>query len=300
MFGAAAKREAEAISPARALSSVPTCGPAPPRSREAQLLIRHPNYSGMQMDQVTRLYVPAISSSPCVSGRARICCSLSRAAFRFRKIRNSASTTAPMARQLPRRDGRQRRQVFQPGMAGDARLTHALRSSGPRPRPAPLRVAHDGVGGRAAELLAEVAAGRTAHAQHRLRLLVFFVGQNGGDHVDRARTPPQRVLSCRLRGHAGKHVFGAGSRGVAAALAAGFGCANRGPHNASSTPQLRRMVAIAAERRVSPIAARSYRHPGVDRARTRAQAHRPGAWRFAVSRRRRRREERRGALGSGI
>jgi sulfur-oxidizing protein SoxY len=27
--------------------------------REAQLLIRHPNYSGMQMDQLTRLYVPA-------------------------------------------------------------------------------------------------------------------------------------------------------------------------------------------------------------------------------------------------
>jgi sulfur-oxidizing protein SoxY len=27
--------------------------------REAQLLIRHPNYTGMQMDQLTRLYVPA-------------------------------------------------------------------------------------------------------------------------------------------------------------------------------------------------------------------------------------------------
>jgi sulfur-oxidizing protein SoxY len=28
-------------------------------TREVQLLIRHPNYSGMQMDQVSRLYVPA-------------------------------------------------------------------------------------------------------------------------------------------------------------------------------------------------------------------------------------------------
>jgi sulfur-oxidizing protein SoxY len=28
-------------------------------TREAQLMIRHPNYSGMQMDQITRLYVPA-------------------------------------------------------------------------------------------------------------------------------------------------------------------------------------------------------------------------------------------------
>jgi sulfur-oxidizing protein SoxY len=33
--------------------------PDQPDQGEAQLLIRHPNYSGMQMDQVTRLYVPA-------------------------------------------------------------------------------------------------------------------------------------------------------------------------------------------------------------------------------------------------
>jgi sulfur-oxidizing protein SoxY len=36
----------------------PADGAAPDRS-EAQLMIRHPNYSGMQMDQLTRLYVPA-------------------------------------------------------------------------------------------------------------------------------------------------------------------------------------------------------------------------------------------------
>jgi sulfur-oxidizing protein SoxY len=28
-------------------------------SREVQFMVRHPNYSGMQMDQITRLYVPA-------------------------------------------------------------------------------------------------------------------------------------------------------------------------------------------------------------------------------------------------
>ena len=33
--------------------------PTRPGWREAQIMIRHPNYSGMQMDQVTRLYVPA-------------------------------------------------------------------------------------------------------------------------------------------------------------------------------------------------------------------------------------------------
>jgi sulfur-oxidizing protein SoxY len=29
------------------------------KAREAQIMIRHPNYSGMQMDQVTRYYIPA-------------------------------------------------------------------------------------------------------------------------------------------------------------------------------------------------------------------------------------------------
>jgi sulfur-oxidizing protein SoxY len=34
--------------------------PAPdPAQREAQVMVRHPNYSGMQMDQLTRLYIPA-------------------------------------------------------------------------------------------------------------------------------------------------------------------------------------------------------------------------------------------------
>jgi sulfur-oxidizing protein SoxY len=31
----------------------------PDKMREAQIMIRHPNYSGMQMDQVTRYYIPA-------------------------------------------------------------------------------------------------------------------------------------------------------------------------------------------------------------------------------------------------
>lgn len=37
----------------------PPAQDATPGLREAQLMIRHPNYSGMQMDQLTRLYVPA-------------------------------------------------------------------------------------------------------------------------------------------------------------------------------------------------------------------------------------------------
>jgi sulfur-oxidizing protein SoxY len=56
----AAKEDADAIPPGtmrfRQFPPVPGGDPA---RREARLMIRHPNYSGMQMDQVTRLYVPA-------------------------------------------------------------------------------------------------------------------------------------------------------------------------------------------------------------------------------------------------
>ncbi len=56
----AAKLEADAtpLGTMRFRQFPPAPGAEPDRN-EAQLLIRHPNYSGMQMDQLTRLYVPA-------------------------------------------------------------------------------------------------------------------------------------------------------------------------------------------------------------------------------------------------
>jgi len=56
----AAKQTAGAIPPGtiRFRQFAPASGAAS-GLREAQLMIRHPNYSGMQMDQITRLYVPA-------------------------------------------------------------------------------------------------------------------------------------------------------------------------------------------------------------------------------------------------
>lgn len=56
----AAKQQADAIplGTMRFRQFSPAPG-ADPEAREAQLMIRHPNYSGMQMDQLTRLYVPA-------------------------------------------------------------------------------------------------------------------------------------------------------------------------------------------------------------------------------------------------
>ncbi len=35
-------------------------GVAPPNEREIQVMLRHPNHSGMQMDQLTRLYIPPL------------------------------------------------------------------------------------------------------------------------------------------------------------------------------------------------------------------------------------------------
>jgi sulfur-oxidizing protein SoxY len=56
----AAKQEADAIPPGTMrFREFATAPGADPSVREAQLLVRHPNFSGMQMDQVTRLYVPA-------------------------------------------------------------------------------------------------------------------------------------------------------------------------------------------------------------------------------------------------
>lgn len=44
----------------RELPQRPGSGPeAGDGQREAQIMVRHPNFSGMQMDQVTRLYIPA-------------------------------------------------------------------------------------------------------------------------------------------------------------------------------------------------------------------------------------------------
>jgi sulfur-oxidizing protein SoxY len=56
----AAKLEADAIPlGTMRFRQFPAAEGAAPGLREAQLLIRHPNYTGMQMDQLTRLYVPA-------------------------------------------------------------------------------------------------------------------------------------------------------------------------------------------------------------------------------------------------
>jgi sulfur-oxidizing protein SoxY len=55
----AAKLDADSIPPGTMRFRQFASGSGEPDRGEAQLLIRHPNFSGMQMDQVSRLYVPA-------------------------------------------------------------------------------------------------------------------------------------------------------------------------------------------------------------------------------------------------
>jgi sulfur-oxidizing protein SoxY len=56
----AAKQEADSIPlGTMRFRQFPDAPDSDSERREAQLMIRHPNYSGMQMDQLTRLYVPA-------------------------------------------------------------------------------------------------------------------------------------------------------------------------------------------------------------------------------------------------
>ena len=67
-------------------------------NRVVQLMIRHPNYSGMQMDQVTRLYVPAHFVSTVKIWQGDDLLLAIESGFQFRRTRSFVSITAPMAR----------------------------------------------------------------------------------------------------------------------------------------------------------------------------------------------------------
>jgi sulfur-oxidizing protein SoxY len=65
--------------------------PTPEVPNEALLMIRHPNNSGLQMDQVTRLYTPARYIDKLSVYQGRISFSQWRPAYQSRKTRTSAS-----------------------------------------------------------------------------------------------------------------------------------------------------------------------------------------------------------------
>ncbi len=91
--------------------------------REAQIMIRHPNYSGMQMDQITRLYIPA-EFVKSLRGLAR----QGDAGFRRERHRDLRESGVPLPlqaerrRRLPRRGRGQQRQ----GVRGELESEHGF------------------------------------------------------------------------------------------------------------------------------------------------------------------------------
>ena len=72
--------------------------PATPETpNEALLMVRHPNNSGLQMDQVTRLYTPARYISKLAVYQGPISSSRWPRAYRSPRIRTSASPSSPTA-----------------------------------------------------------------------------------------------------------------------------------------------------------------------------------------------------------
>ena len=72
--------------------------PTPEAPNEALLMIHHPNNSGLQMDQLTRLYTPARYIDQLAVYQGRNSSSRWRAAYRSRRTRTSASPSSPTAR----------------------------------------------------------------------------------------------------------------------------------------------------------------------------------------------------------
>ena len=95
--------------------------PTPEAPNEALLMVRHPNNSGLQMDQVTRLYTPARYIASSRSIRDRISFSRWPPASRSRRTRTSASPSSPTAPRCFASRPRTRRARPFGRMAGDPR-----------------------------------------------------------------------------------------------------------------------------------------------------------------------------------
>jgi len=79
----------------------------------AQIMIGHPNNSGLQMDQVKQLYIPAFFINDCTSGRTTAQCCRWKAGFPSRKTPISASPTSRTARSASGRGRITQGHVFQ-------------------------------------------------------------------------------------------------------------------------------------------------------------------------------------------
>ena len=192
----------------------PTDGAGQHVTREAQIMIRHPNNSGLQRDQVSLLYIPAnfVDELRVWQGDALLF-SMKLWAFRYRKIRTSASPTFPMAPRCSRSrpetpkgscSGRE-----WPGDVGDVtRSASETAHLGFRLRAA--QVGHrKSWPARSAKLRPDFSDG-LCHAQHGLGRDVAVVWHHQRDHVaiEQAHCSSARRVSHHSL-HAGEDIIGA-------------------------------------------------------------------------------------------
>ena len=177
-------------------------------------MIRHPNNSGLQMDQLTRLYTPAryIDKLAVYQGDELVFSmeggiSISEDPnFRFTFKPNGAKDVPGRGR------GHDGQDLFRRLARGPRRRLKAARASKAAHLRFGLRAPQVGEGvlrdGGAAENPADL-AGRLAHRRDRLAGHIGVVGKERGDHVDRAGALLQRLARVSVRLHAGEDVVGA-------------------------------------------------------------------------------------------
>ena len=176
---------------------------------EAQVMVRHPNNSGFQMDPLSRLYIPAlfvdrlsVSQGDELLFRMTGGISISEdPTIRFRYAPNGSHAIHVVAGDT---DGREFRESFA--------------TDGPELRRS--EADHVGLGLRPAQFVdrgvercrvaqrAHALAAHLQRAQDGLGAHVRLVGDDAGDVVDRAGATLERLPAPAVHGHAGEHVIG--------------------------------------------------------------------------------------------
>ncbi len=113
------RRSQEPVGPDALQEFAGAPGPGQGGTREAQIMIGHPNNSGLQMDQVSQLYIPALFVNRAAAcGRTTARCCRWRAASRSPKTPIFASLTSRTAQRRSAPKPRTPTATSVPGMSG--------------------------------------------------------------------------------------------------------------------------------------------------------------------------------------
>ncbi len=214
--------EAESAGSARcATGSSQRPAKAPPAVREAQIMIGHPNNSGLQMDQITQLYVPAFfvnelrlwqDDSLVLTMEGGISIS-EDPNIRFTYVSNGAKT-------LPRRGEGHRRTRLPARMEGRRfrDLTSAACSAQKQRTSASACARLSSLSALAA--CSEVRNGAAhispdlRHAEHRFGGDIALIGHERSDNIDRTGALLDRLPRLAIRLQATEYVFNARRRRI--------------------------------------------------------------------------------------